>query len=105
MPEPKETLRKDYLPADFKVNGIDLIFELGEEETLVHTSIDFERSEPEGNAPLVLTGEEMELLSLTINDEVLTEDRYVVDKETLKIEANTPLPFTDSNFKGVFAIN
>ena len=43
MSEPNETFRNDYLPADFEVNGIELTFELGEEETLVHTSIDFAR--------------------------------------------------------------
>jgi aminopeptidase N len=87
MSEPKETLRKNYRPTDFAINGIDLTFELGEEETLVHTRIDFERTGPNGNAPLVLTGEEMELCAMTIDDVVVSEERYVVAKETLTIEA------------------
>ncbi len=86
MPTPKETFRKNYLPADYKVNGIDLAFELGEEETLVHANIDFERTGPNDRAVLVLSGEEMELRSLTVDDVELSEDRYVVAKETLTIE-------------------
>ena len=62
MTEPREILRNDYLPADFDVNEIDLTFELGEEETLVHTSIDFVRTGPNGTAPLILDGEDLEPL-------------------------------------------
>ncbi len=93
MPEPKETFRNNYLPADFAVNGIDLTFELGEEETLVHSVIDFVRTGPNRNAPLVLTGEELELRALTIDDVVVSEDRYVVDSDTLTIDA-LPQHFT-----------
>jgi len=93
MSEPNETFRRDYLPPDFDVNGIDLTFELGEEETLVHASIEFERTGSNGHASLILTGEDLELRALTIDNEVVSEDRYVVDKATLTIEA-LPQRFT-----------
>jgi len=96
MTEPREILRNNYLPADFEVNGIDLTFELGEDETLVHSSIDFVRTGPNGTAPLVLDGEELELRALTIDDVVVSEERYVVSKETLTIEA-LPQRFTLKN--------
>jgi aminopeptidase N len=86
MSEPNETFRSDYLPTDFAVNEIDLTFELSEDETLVHTSIDFERTGSDSNAPLILTGEEMELRALTVDDVIVSEDRYAIDKATLTID-------------------
>ena len=74
MSAPIETFRSNYLPTDFEVEGIDLTFELGEAETLVHAIIKFARTDPNGNAPLVLNGEELELRSLTIDDVVVSED-------------------------------
>jgi aminopeptidase N len=93
MSEPTETFRSNYLPADFEVEGIDLTFELGEIETLVHTIIKFVRTGPNDIAPLVLNGEELELRSLTIDDVVVPEERYVVTRETLTIET-VPQRFT-----------
>ncbi|MBT6153781.1 MAG: aminopeptidase N [Planctomycetaceae bacterium] len=93
MSAPIETFRSNYLPSDFEVEGIDLTFELGETETIVHTIINFVRTGPDDSTPLVLNGEELELRSLTIDDVAVPAERYAVVKETLTIEA-VPSRFT-----------
>ena len=59
----------------------------------MHTIIKFVRTGPNDIAPLVLNGEELELRSLTIDDVVVPEERYVVTRETLTIET-VPQRFT-----------
>lgn len=87
MSSPTETFRKDYQPADFQVHGIELTFELGEEETLVRANIEFQRIGSNSDAALVLTGEDMELRSLTIDGDEAPEKGYTVDKESLTINS------------------
>ncbi|MEK6235624.1 MAG: aminopeptidase N, partial [Planctomycetales bacterium] len=92
MSVPTETFRKDYLPADFKIHTVDLTFELGEQETLVRAEIDFERVGTNANAPLVLSGEELELRDLSLDDAVVSEDQRVVTPESLTVP-ETPRRF------------
>ncbi|TGD74782.1 aminopeptidase N [Mangrovimicrobium sediminis] len=78
---------KDYSAPAFLINRTELHFELGEEHTIVHSRLHLLRSpEHAGEPPLVLQGQELELLEVAIDRDVLVEDAYSVDEDTLVID-------------------
>ena len=81
-PQPK--FRKDYLPPNFMVDSVALEFDLEEEETIVRAKIAVVRSGAAG-APLVLSGEELETISVAIDGEGRDSDGYAVDGDELTI--------------------
>ncbi|MDH5443951.1 MAG: aminopeptidase N [Gammaproteobacteria bacterium] len=91
---PSAIYLKDYRPPAFKVNSVDLVFELDDDNTLVHSILQLERNAEHGDnsAPLVLDGQELELVSIAIDGESLAESAYVISNETLSI-ANVPDKF------------
>jgi aminopeptidase N len=84
---PKTIYLKDYTPPPFLIETADLRFELGEETTLVTATLALERNpacpEPEKN--LVLDGQELELVSICIDDTPISDDRYRIDDGTLTV--------------------
>lgn len=90
---PKTTYRKDYIPPAYKIPAVDLRFELGEEATLVHARLRVVRAAAAlPGTPLLLDGQELELLSLTVDGEVLPLERYRQDEQGL-ILLNPPESF------------
>ncbi len=79
---------RDYLPSDFLVETIGLDFDLGAETTEVHSRMAMRRN-PAGRAdvPLVLNGEDLELLWVAVDGAKLPSDRYRVDDVSLQIDA------------------
>jgi aminopeptidase N len=81
---------KDYRVPDFLIDRTELRFELGESHTRVISQLSMRRN-PEllGNAAdtLRLDGQEMELLSLSLNGRQLSKDQYQVDENSLTIPA------------------
>ena len=79
---------KDYRVPDFLIDRTELRFELDESETRVISQLTMRRN-PEllGNAvdTLRLDGQEMTLLSLSLNGRQLTSDQYSVDDDSLTI--------------------
>ncbi len=92
---PQVKHREDYAVPAFLVDRVDLRFELDEEATTVAAQLALRRNpdSDETDAPLVLDGERMELLSVALDGKRLTETRYNVDAESLRI-ADVPDAFT-----------
>ena len=86
---PKTIYLKDYTSPDYRIESLDLRFELDEKATTVHSRLrvvaDYEGSEI--NRPLVLDGQDLELLSLQLDGEPLSDSDYTLDSETLTIKA------------------
>ncbi len=78
---------KDYSPPPFRVEAIDLDVDIREDHALVRARLDIRR---QGAGPLVLDGEELELISVSLNGK---EPRYSVAAETLTI-SDVPDAFT-----------
>lgn len=89
------TYLKDYLAPDFWVDGIDLHFELGEEKTIVRSMLNLRRNSNQGghHRPLVLQGESLRLLSLQLNDQLLSLHQFDLTDTSLTI-SNVPDIFT-----------
>lgn len=84
----------DYRPPDFRIDTVELSFDLDAERTIVRNRMTVRRS-PEATlgAPLVLDGEKLELLSLSLNEEVLRGNRIEQRAEGLAI-ADVPDSFS-----------
>jgi len=78
---------KDYAPPPFRVEAIDLDVDIREDHALVRARLDIRR---QGAGPLVLDGDELELISVSLNGK---EPRYSVAAETLTI-SDVPDAFT-----------
>ena len=74
----------DYRPSDFSISTIDLTFELSDNATVVTNVMKISR-EGDNNRPLVLNGEHLTLLSLTLDGEVLNKDSYQLTEHLLTI--------------------
>ena len=93
--KPVVTYLKDYRPPDFKVESIDLKIELYEDKAIVRSTLSLCRQMTQGRhqRPLVLDGEEVKLLSLTLNGKSLSASQYLLDKDKL-IVPDVPDIFT-----------
>ncbi|HBP23363.1 MAG TPA: aminopeptidase N [Planctomycetes bacterium] len=82
--EPQAVYRKDYRPADFTIETVDLAFDLQQGYTDVTATLKLTR-QGEAGSPLVLDGEELELRSVKVDGEALDESGYTLTKEHLTI--------------------
>ncbi|MFT7859470.1 MAG: aminopeptidase N [Sulfurimonas sp.] len=87
----KEIFLKDYKKPSFKIESVNLTFELFEEYTNVTNIMKFEKLDQ--SSDLVLDALELELKELVLNGEVLATDRYNFDEETLTV-LDVPKNFT-----------
>ena len=83
---PKTIHLSDYKKPDYRLDSVELRFELHETRTRVHSKLAFRRDPdvPMG-APLQLDGNRLELLSLKLDGEALGPDQYRLDEERLVI--------------------
>ena len=85
---------EDYTVPTYKVNRIDLTFDLGEDFTLVTSVVAYQyNSDTNAEKTLQLHGEELELESIKLDGEVLVESAYTVDDKSLTLK-NAPEQFT-----------
>jgi aminopeptidase N len=78
---------RDYLPPDFLVDRAELDFDLAPDATTVQSRLEMRRNAAgRPGAPLVLDGEEVELLSLSLDGMEVTADRYRIDESSLRID-------------------
>ena len=93
MAQNKITYLKDYKQPDYWVRHVDLDFDIHDHETFVTAVLQVERN---GNhaRPLVLSGEEMELLSLECDGVLLDPSAYTVDAELLSLQPPADETFT-----------
>jgi aminopeptidase N len=88
---PQPVKLADYQPFPFTIKTTDLEFTLDPTATRVRSTLNIERR-GDAHAPLVLNGENLELLGVRLNGEVLGNNAYQLTDETLTIE-NLPEQF------------
>ncbi|STX30109.1 aminopeptidase [Legionella beliardensis] len=81
---------KDYTPPNFIVENIYLNFELYDDYALVENKMTLKRAHP---GLLHLCGDELELISITLNNELLPQDKYELKDGDLLLD-NCPEQFT-----------
>lgn len=81
----------DYQPPEYLIDEIALVFSLQPEATIVAARSHVRRSSA-GAAPLVLNGERLELQSVAIDGNLLSDDQYSVEPGRLVIQ-NPPASF------------
>ncbi len=77
----------DYRPPTYRVEHIDLHFELDADTTEVRTKLWLRRHPEQAShpAPLVLNGCQLELIALSLDGERVSPDAYTVDDESLTL--------------------
>lgn len=78
--------RKDYRPYPFKVPTVGLSFNLDETRTMVKNQSHFVRKPGSEKEPLILHGEDIELLGLQIDGVDLARWRYSINEGVLRID-------------------
>lgn len=87
MTEVKTTFLKDYTPPHFLINTVELIFKLDENLTQVNSRLTISRdSRPENkNKPLILQGENCELVFIKLDGRSLSTKEYQLKDQELVI--------------------
>src|SRR6516225_9619657 len=96
MVPPQPVRLADYRPNAFLIDTVDLVFELGAEETRVKSRLGIRRNPAvaERGAALHLDGEALELVSLALDGEPLGANRYRLSPEGGLVLADVPASFT-----------
>ena len=96
MVPPQPVRLADYRPNAYLIDTVDLVFELGAEETRVKSRLGIRRNPAvaERGAALHLDGEALELVSLALDGEPLGTNRYQLEPEGGLILADVPDAFT-----------
>ena len=86
--QPKVIHLKDYKAPDYLIDETHLTFELFEDHTLVHAQLVMRRNPQLGMdlPPLVLDGQELELLTLSLDDHLLTPAEYQLSDSQLSLQ-------------------
>jgi len=94
-PAPKTIYLQDYSPPAFLISTIALDVDLREDHALVRASLTLARNPKaaDAHAPLVLNGEEIELVSVALDGRALAPAEYTLGAESLGI-ARLPERFT-----------
>ncbi|TRX74808.1 aminopeptidase N [Pseudomonas mangiferae] len=103
--QPKMIYLKDYQAPDYLIDETHLTFELFEDHTLVHAQLVMRRN-PErvheaagALPPLVLHGQELELLSLSLDDQALEAGDYRLDDNQLSLQPRQARFVLDSSVR------
>ncbi len=94
-PAPKTIYLKDYTPPAFLISTIALDVDIREDHALVRATLAISRNpkSADARAPLVLDGEDIELLSVALDGRTLSAGEYALGQESLSID-KTPERFT-----------
>ena len=87
--QPGTIYLKDFQPPTFLISETVLHFQLFEDYALVSSTLTLARNPQGSGESLVLHGQDLELLSLSLDGAALPESQYTVDSERLHI-ANPP---------------
>jgi len=84
---PQAVRLADYTAPPFLIETTRLEFELGEEYTTVHAELALRRNSQSGDvaSALRLDGEQLMLIDLSLDDDVLAPEQYVVDDHGLTV--------------------
>ena len=91
MSQVKEIYLKDYKKPAFEIDSVNLVFDLFEEYTTVTNGMKISKVD-ETESHLRLDSLELELIELYINDLLVDDSRYVIEKESLTV-LNVPSSF------------
>ncbi|MBA1274588.1 aminopeptidase N [Stutzerimonas azotifigens] len=103
--QPKVIHLKDYQAPDYLIDETHLTFELHEDHTLVHAQLVMRRnpdlsSSAGGNLPpLVLDGQQLELLSVALDDTALQAGDYQLDADHLTLQPKAERFVIDSTVR------
>lgn len=99
--QPKTIYLKDYRAPDYLIDETHLTFELHEDHTLVHAQLVMRRNPAAGPGlpPLVLDGQELELLALKLDDRDLGCDEYQLDDAHLTLHPRAENFVVDSSVR------
>ncbi len=92
--KPVTVFRKDYTVFDYLVERLTLNFQIFDQKTIVTARGGYRRNplSVRENPPLLLFGEDLELLRISIDEKELSAIDYLVDDKTLRVE-NPPEAF------------
>ena len=90
---PQVTNLKDYTPPAFHISRVALDVDIEPNEVTIHSTLHISRNGGGANAPLVLDGESLDLVSVSIDGRALAPAQYTVDGMHLTI-AQVPDAFT-----------
>lgn len=82
---PKAILLRDYQAPPYWIEKVDLDFDLHDAGTIVTARLSLRRNDDVPAGPLVLDGQELELLSVSLNGAALAPDAYVQTADTLTL--------------------
>ena len=99
--QPKVIYLKDYQAPEYLIDETNLTFELYEDHTLVHAQLVMRRNPERGDGlpPLVLDGQQLELLSVALDDQVLEAGQYEQDENHLTLQPTAKTFTVDSTVR------
>ncbi|MDF3931533.1 aminopeptidase N [Pseudomonas citronellolis] len=99
--QPKVIYLKDYQAPEYLIDETTLTFELYEDHTLVHAQLVMRRNPErgEGLPPLVLDGQQLELLSVSLDDRALEAGDYQLDENHLTLQPTAKQFTVDSSVR------
>ena len=87
--QPKTIYLKDYEQPDYWISETHLTFDLQDDHALVHSRLSIKlNTEKHGESlpPLVLDGQNLELMAVAVDDQALATSDYQVDADTLRLQ-------------------
>ncbi|MDN6858384.1 aminopeptidase N [Pseudomonas sp. CAN2814] len=99
--QPKVIHLKDYQAPEYLIDETNLTFELYEDHTLVHAQLVMRRNPERGDGlpPLVLDGQQLELLSVALDDQALAAGQYQLDDNHLTLQPTAKTFTVDSTVR------
>ncbi|MEG9622196.1 aminopeptidase N [Pseudomonas sp. HMSC08G10] len=99
--QPQVIYLKDYQAPEYLIDETHLTFELFEDHSLVHAQLVMRRNPARGAGlpPLVLDGQQLELLSVQLDDQTLATGDYQVDDESLTVQPKAERFTLDTSVK------
>jgi len=99
--QPKMIYLKDYQAPDYLIDETHLTFELFEDHTLVHAQLVMRRNPVAGAGlpPLVLDGQQLELLSVALDDRELSAGDYQLSDSHLTLQPTAASFVIDSSVR------
>ncbi|SEI22836.1 aminopeptidase N [Pseudomonas asplenii] len=99
--QPKMIYLKDYQAPEYLIDETHLTFELFEDHTLVHAQLLMRRNPSRGAGlpPLVLDGQLLELLSVSLDDRELAASDYQLDENHLTLHPASATFTVDTSVK------
>ncbi|WP_095161648.1 aminopeptidase N [Pseudomonas sp. Irchel 3F5] len=99
--QPQVIYLKDYQAPEYLIDETHLTFELFEDHSLVHAQLVMRRNPARGAGlpPLVLDGQQLELLSVALDDQVLAAGDYQLDDSHLTVQPKAATFTLDTSVK------